>query len=426
MAIGDRIRKAWNAFVSVEQQQAVSPSYGTSSSYSSSAPHRTITNRYNDRTIITSICTRISIDVADVLLRHVKLDDKGRYLEDVDSQLNFCLTWETNLDQAPRSFRQDIAQTLLDRGSAAIVPVDTTVNPNTRDIFDVYSMRVGTISEWFANHVRTEVWNEAKGRRQEITLEKRYVGIVENPLYSVMNAQNSTFQRLSRKLTLLDAVDEQSSSGKLDIIVQLPYVVKSESRKQQAEQRRTDIEMQLRGSQYGIAYIDGTEKVVQLNRPAENNMLAQVEYLTNMLYGQLGITEDVMNGTADDKTMLNYQNRTIKPIVESIVEAMQRAFLGPAGKERQERILYFLDPFKLVTVKDLAEIGDKFTRNEILTGNEIRGFIGVRPSADPKADQLVNSNMPQPGVKVEFGSGFKEAQEDPENQNQAAKAAETL
>lgn len=419
MAIVDRMRKAWNAFVSVEQAAPPVAQYGSSSSYSTISPSRSRTISYNDRSIITSICTRISIDVADVLLRHVKLDEFGRYLEDMDSHLNSCLTWETNIDQAPRAFRQDIVQTLLDRGVAALVPVDTTVNPETQEIFDVYSIRVGTISQWHPKHVRVDLWNETKGKRQEVTLEKRYVAIIENPLYSVMNEPTSTFKRLCRKLTLLDAVDEQSSSGKLDIIVQLPYVIRSDTKREAAEQRRTDIEMQLRGSQYGIAYIDGTEKVIQLNRPAENNLLKQVEYLIHMLYGELGITEDVMNGTADEATMLNYQNRTVKPIVESVSEGMQRAFLGPVGHQNNERILYFINPFKLVTVKDMAEIGDKFTRNEILTSNELRGFMGVKPSTDPKADQLVNSNMPQPGVNVNIGSGLRE---DPENQNPAAQS----
>ncbi len=395
MAIGDRIRKAWNAFLTTGPAAPVTE-YGASTSYSSTATSRQRLVGYNDRSLLTSICNRISIDVADVLLRHVELDELGRYLKDVDSKLNLCLTWESNLDQGPRSFRQDVVMTLLDRGVAALVPVDTTVNPETNEIFDVYTLRVGTVQQWFAKHVRVDLWNEDAGRRQEVTLEKRTVAIVENPLYSVMNSPNSTFQRLTRKLTLLDAVDEQVSSGKLDIIVQLPYMTKTESKKAAAEQRRSDIEMQLRGSQYGIAYIDGTEKIVQLNRPAENNLLKTVEYLTNMLYGQLGITEEVMNGTADEATMLNYQNRTIKPIVEAIVEAMQRAFLGPAGQRKNQRILYFIDPFKLVTMKDFAEIADKLTRNEVVTSNELRGWIGIRPSSDKRADNLANPNMPQP------------------------------
>jgi hypothetical protein len=285
---------------------------------------------------------------------------------------------------------------MFDKGVAAIVPVDTTVNPNTNEVIDIYTLRVGEVTAWYPKHVRVSVYNEAKGVREEVTLEKRFVAIVENPLYTVMNESNSTLQRLIRKLNLLDAVDEQSSSGKLDLIIQLPYVIKSEARRQQAEKRREDIEFQLKGSQYGIAYTDGTEKITQLNRPAENNLLKQVEYLIGMLYGQLGITEEVMNGTADEKAMLNYFNRTVEPIVNAIVEAMQRSFLGLVGTQtRKERIAYFKDPFKLVPVAQLADIADKFTRNEIMTGNELRGVIGIPPSDDPKADQLRNSNMPQ-------------------------------
>jgi len=407
LAIRDRMKKAWNAFLNVGQQSTVE--YGTSSSYSSSSPSRTSRMRsYNDRSILTSITTRIGIDVADVLIRHVKLDEQDRYLEDVDSKLNACLTWEANLDQSPRAFRQDIAQTILDRGVCALVPVDTTVDPQTQEIFDVITLRVGTVSTWSAKHIRVDVWNEAKGRRQEITLEKRYVAIIENPLFAVMNEHNSTFQRLCRKLTLLDAVDEQASSGKLDIIIQLPYAIKTEAKREAAEMRRTDIEMQLTGSKYGIAYVDGTEKIIQLNRPAENNLMKAIEFLTTMLYGQLGITEEVMNGTADEKTMLNYQNRTIKPIVDSIVESMQRSFLGPAGKRRNERILYFIDPFKLVTMKDLAEIADKLTRNEVITSNEIRGGIGMKPSPDPKADKLGNPNMPDGTTTVNVGTSAED------------------
>lgn len=288
--------------------------------------------------------------------------------------------------------------TLFARGVAALVPVDTVVDPETNEVFDIYSMRVGEIVAWYPHHVRVNLFNEEKGLRQEVTLEKRYVAIVENPLASVMNEPNSTLQRLIRKLGLLDVVDDQTSSGKLDLIIQLPYVIKSEARRDAAERRRADIEFQLKGSQYGVAYTDGTEKITQLNRPAENNLLTQIEYLTNMLYGQLGITEQVMNGTADEATMINYFNRTIEPILDSVVEAMQRAYLGPVGTARSERIRYFKNPFKLVPLSVLAEITDKFTRNEILTGNEIREVIGFKPSKDPKADQLQNSNMPQPGT----------------------------
>jgi len=399
------MRKVWNAFVNSDQIVATQ-NYSARSSFTSGSPSRTPTRSYNDRSIITSICTRISIDVSDVLIRHVQLDQHGRYLNDVESSLNSCLSWEPNLDQGPRAFRQDIARTILDRGVATIVPVDTTVNPETREVFDIFSLRVGTIDSggWYADHVRTHIWNEKTGKRQEVIVSKRYTAIIENPLYSVMNETLSTFQRLSRKLTLLDAVEEQASSGKLDILIQVPYAVKSTARQEQADQRRTDIEMQLKGSQYGIAYIDGTEKVVQLNRAAENNLLKTVEYLTNMLYGQLGITEEIMNGTADEATMLNYIQRTIKPLVDAIVEGMQRAFIGPVGRRNSERIMYFTDPFKLVAMKDIAEIGDKLSRNEVITPNELRQVIGLRPSADPKADELANSNMPERAVNVNVGT----------------------
>lgn len=394
MAFISRVKQVWNAFRSYEQNfgkvnNETGPSYGTQ-------PHRPRLRYYNERSIISAIYTRIGIDVAGVPIRHIKLDENGRYAEDMTSSLNDCLMLETNIDQAPRAFRQDVATTLFDRGSAAIVAVDTADDPNGNDRFDIYTMRVGEITAWYPKHVRVLLYNEEKGLREEITLEKRFVAVVENPLYSVMNEPNSTLQRLIRKLNLLDAVDEQSSSGKLDLIIQLPYVIKSEARRQQAEKRREDIEFQLKGSQYGIAYTDGTEKITQLNRPAENNLLKQVEYLTAMLYGQLGLTESVMNGTADEATMLNYFNRTIEPILDAMIEAMQRSFLGLMGFKNGERIRYFRDPFKLVPVKDLAEIVDKFTRNEVLTANEMRSFMGIPPSKDPKADKLQNSNVRQP------------------------------
>lgn len=393
MAIVDRLKKAWNAFVVTETSQNLGYSSGVS--YSNISPSRPKFRYFNERSIVTAIYNRISIDVSGISFRHIRLDDVGRYKEDITSYLNSCLTLEANMDQAPRAFRQDIAMTLFDKGVAALVPVDTVVDPKTNEVFDIYTLRVGEIINWYPKHVKISVYNEDKGVREEITLEKRFVAIVENPLYSVMNEPNSTLQRLIRKLSLLDTVDEQSSSGKLDIIIQLPYVIKSEARRAAAEKRREEIEFQLKGSQYGIAYTDGTEKITQLNRASENNLLKQVEYLTNMLYGQLGITEEVMNGTADEKAMINYFNRTIEPIVDSVKEAMQRAFLGPKGTKDNERIHYFKEPFKLVPVSDLAEIVDKFTRNEILSSNEIRGIIGIKPSKDPKADSLINSNMPQ-------------------------------
>jgi hypothetical protein len=394
LPILDRVKKAWNAFRNVNSVDNQNLEYSTSSSYGIS-PSRSRLQIYNERSIVSSIYTRIGVDVAGVAIKHVMLDKDGRYKKDMESSLNDCLTLETNLDQGPRAFRQDIAMTLFDKGVAALVPVDTSINPQKNGIFDIYTLRVGEVVTWYPKHVKLSVYNENTGRREELTLEKRYVAIIENPLFAVMNEPNSTLQRLIRKLGLLDAVDEQSSSGKLDIIIQLPYVIKSEARRQQAEVRREDIEFQLRGSQYGIAYIDGTEKITQLNRPSENNLLKQVEYLGALLYNQLGLTEEVMNGTAKEEAMLNYFNRTIEPILDAVVEAMQRAFLGPQAAQDKEAIRYFRDPFKLVPVTQIAEIADKFTRNEIVTSNEIRSFIGLPPSSDPKADKLINSNMPQ-------------------------------
>src|SRR5215216_3187221 len=393
--IGSRLNQfkhAWNAFLNFERfmtPRDIGASYGI-------RPDRIRLNVSNERSIISSVYTRLGIDVAGVDIRHVRQDDNKRYLSDVDSGLNNCLTLEANLDQAARAFRQDIATTLFDRGVAAIVPVDTSINPSESGSFDIRTLRVGEVVAWYPKHVRVNVYNEAIGRREEITLEKKFVAIVENPLYAVMNEPSSTLQRLIRKLNLLDAVDEQSSSGRLDMIIQLPYVIKSEARRQQAIQRKTDIEFQLKGSQYGIAYTDATEKITQLNRPSENNLLTQIEFLTSMLYSQLGLTKEVMDGTADEKAMLNYFNRTIEPIVSAVVEAMRRSFLTKTARSQNQNIMFFRDPFKLIPINDIAEIADKFTRNEILSGNEMRAIIGVKPSTDPKADQLRNSNMPAP------------------------------
>lgn len=398
MAFRERFRRMWNAFV---YSESVTPNVAYSiGPYNTTRPDRTRLRYTNERTIISSILTRLSIDIAAIDIRHIDLDDQRRYSQNTESQLNECLIIEPNIDQGPRAFRQDIAMTLFDKGCAAIVPVDTTVDPTTGESFDILTLRVGYVTDWYPRHVRVNLYNIEKGLREEIILEKRYVAIVENPLYSVMNETNSTLQRLVRKLNLLDTVDDQSSSGKLDLIIQLPYVIKSEARKLQAEQRREAIEFQLKGSQYGIAYTDATEKITQLNRPAENNLLKQVEYLTNMLYVQLGLTEEVMNGTADEKAMLNYFNRTVEPILAGIIEAMQRTFLRKEGSTGKKQINYFQNPFRLVPVQQLAEIADKFTRNEILSANEIRSFIGLPPSKDPKADQLINSNMPQPSALV--------------------------
>ena len=352
MAILTQVKKAWNAFKSSDDNRLdYSYSVGPGATHS---PQRTRVTFYNERSIVTSIYARIGIDVAGVQLRHVKLDKEDRYKEDMNSALNRCLTLEPNIDQGPRAFRQDVMLTLFDQGVAAIVPVDTSGDPTKENNFDIHTLRVGTVKEWFPKHVKISLYNEATGLHEDIVLEKRFVAIVENPLYAVMNEPSSTLQRLTRKLQLLDVVDEQSSSGKLDLIIQLPYTIKSEARRQQAEKRREDIEFQLKGSQYGIAYTDGTEKITQLNRPAENNLLKQVEYLSAMLYNQLGITEGIMNGTADEKAMLNYFSRTIEPLLDAMIEAMQRAFLGVLGTRRQERIQYFRDPFKLVPLAEIA------------------------------------------------------------------------
>lgn len=396
MGIMNRLKHSWNAFVDQNEDyrtswQDMGASYG-------SRPDRPRLRISNERSIISAIYTRLSIDVAAVDIRHVRLDNEGRYKEDVISGLQNCLSLEANIDQGARAFRQDAAMTLFDQGVIAIVPVDTSLSPETSGGFDILTIRIGTVVQWFPRHVRVSLYNDQTGRREEVTLEKRAVAIVENPLYSVMNEPNSTLQRLIRTLNHLDAHGEQSSSGKLDMIIQLPYVIKSELKRQQADQRRKDIEFQLKGSQYGIAYTDGTEKITQLNRPAENNLLKQVEYLTEMLYGQLGLTAEIMNGTADEKAMLNYINRTIEPVLGALSESMKRRFLTKTARTQGHSVEYFRDPFKLVPMSDLAELADKFTRNEIVTSNEFRQFIGMKPSSDPKADELRNSNMPQPPV----------------------------
>lgn len=393
MPIGAALKHAWNVFSNQDDRVKSAP-ISRGGGYSQ-RPDRNKLRFSNERSIISSIYTRLAIDVASIDMRHVRLDEQKRYIDDIESGLNNCLTLEANLDQAATAFRQDIALTLFDKGVAAIVPVDTTINPATSGGFDILTMRVGEVVAWYPEHVRINLYNESKMMREEIVLNKTAVAIIENPLYTVMNEYNSTLQRLIHKLNLLDSVDEQSASGKLDVIIQLPYVIKSESKRQQAEQRRQDIEFQLKGSQYGIAYIDGTEKITQLNRPAENNLMSQVEYLTTMLYSQLGLTDEVMNGTADEEAMLNYWNRTIEPILTAIVEGMRRRFLTKTARTQNQSIMFFKDPFALVPVGQIAEIADKFTRNEILASNEIRQAIGYKPHPDPKADQLINSNMPE-------------------------------
>lgn len=399
----ERIKGAWNAFVNDAETDPYLPvpgGIGNYGGYFGVRPDRSRFRITSERSIISSIYTRMSIDISSIAIRHTRHDPDDRYLEDIDSGLNQCLTIEANLDQAARAFRQDIVLSIFDKGVAAIVPVDTTIDPKVSGSYDIRTMRVGEVVQWYPNHIRVSLYNERIGQRQEIVLEKRNVAIVENPLYSVMNEPNSTLQRLIRKLSLLDTVDEASSSGKLDLIIQLPYVIKSEARRQQADQRRKDIEFQLKGSQYGIAYTDGTEKVTQLNRPAENNLLGQIEMLTNLLYSQLGITPEVMNGTANEAAMLNYNNRTVEPILAAIAEAMARVFLTKTARSQGQTIDFFREPFKLVPMASLAEMADKFTRNEIFSSNEIRQFVGAKPSKDPKADRLVNSNMPQSDTGV--------------------------
>ena len=373
----------------------------------SSRPDRPRFTYSNQRTIVGAIYNRIGVDVAAVPMRHVRLDDNKQYQQDMASNLNDCLTVEANCDQGARQFRQDLVQTLFDKGVIAILPVDTTLNPLTTGGYDVNTMRVGTITQWYPKHVRVRAYNDNTGMQQEVVVPKNMVAIVENPLYSVMNEPSSTLQRLLRKLSLLDAVDEQSASGNLDIIIQLPYVIKTDARRAEAEKRMKEIEFQLKGSQYGIAYTDGTEKITQLNRPAENNLMDQVTYLTSLLYGQLGITDAVMNGTADELTMLNYFNRTIEPVLAAIAEAMIRAFLTKTARSQGQSIVYLRDPFKLVPVKDLAEIADKFTRNEVLTSNEMRSIIGFRPASDPKADKLINKNLPLADTSPDTAAGQK-------------------
>lgn len=390
MGIMDSLFHGWNAFGNRDPTNSADLANGYSY-----RPDRVRLSRGNEKSIITSIYNRIALDVAAVDIVHCRVDDNNRYEAEVESKLNRCLKVEANLDQTARAFRQDLVMSLFDEGCVAIVPVDTNVNPKT-GAFDVASMRSGKIVEWYPKMVKLRVYNEEKGIKEDIILPKTAVGIIENPLYAIMNEPNSTLQRLIRKLALLDLTDERNSSGKLDLIIQLPYLVKSEGRKNAAEIRRKEIEKQLTNSKYGIAYTDGTEHITQLNRPAENNLLAQVQTLTESLYAQLGITQAVMDGTADEQAMLNYYNRTVEPIVSAIVEEMRRKFLTKTARTQGQSILSFRDPFKLVPINNIADIADKFTRNEILSSNELRQIIGVKPSDDPKADELVNSNISQP------------------------------
>ena len=404
LPIGTRLKNAWNAFLN-RDQRVVPRDVGSGYSY---RPDRFRLTRGNERSIVTSIYNRIALDVAAVKIQHVQLDEDGRFSETIDSGLNDCLTLNANIDQTARAFMQDVVMSMMDEGCVAIIPVDTNVDPTASGGYNILSLRTGKIVDWYPKHVRVEAYDENDGRKKTITLPKSMVAIVENPLYAVINEPNSTMQRLIRKLNLLDAIDEQSSSGKLDLIIQLPYVIKSEARRQQAEQRRKDIETQLMGSKYGIAYTDGTERITQLNRSVENNLLKQIEYLTSMLYSQLGITQSVLDGSADEKTMLNYNNRTIEPIVSAIADEMKRKFLTKTARTQGKSIMFFSDPFKLVPVNDLAEISDKLTRNEIATSNEIRQLIGWKPSDDPAADELRNKNLSQSSADVDALNENKE------------------
>ena len=399
-SIGARLKHAWNAFLNRDPTynnyayNDIGPGY-------SYRPDRPRLSRGNERSIVTSVYNRIALDVSAISIKHCKIDDNGRFISDVKSKLNDCLTLEANIDQTNRAFIQDVVMSMLDEGCVAIVPVDTTLNPKITNSYDILSMRTGKIIDWYPAHVKVRVYNDKIGEKEDIILPKKQVGIIENPLYAVVNEPNSNMQRLIRKLSLLDVTDEQTASGKLDLIIQLPYVIKTQSKRDEAERRRKEIERQLAGSKYGIAYADGTERITQLNRSVENNLMKQIEYLTEMLYSQLGITPTVMDGTADEKTMLNYNNRSIEPIVSAIVDELKRKFLTKTARSQGQSIMMFRDPFKLVPVNNIAEIADKFTRNEIMTSNEFRQVIGMKPSDDPKADRLVNANISQPKEEYE-------------------------
>ena len=406
MKFTDRIKHSWNAFLNRDPtynyRDLGGPSYGY-------RPDRMRFTRGNERSIVTSVYNRIALDAASIDIMHVQLDKDGRFESVRDSALNECLTRNANIDQTGRAFIQDVVMSMLDEGCVAIVPVDTTINPNISNSYEINTIRTAKIVEWYPAHVKVNLYNDRTGRKEDLILPKKTVAIIENPLYAVINEPNSTMQRLIRKLNLLDVIDEQSGSGKLDLIIQLPYVIKTDARRQQAEQRRKDIEMQLSGSKYGIAYTDGTERITQLNRSVDNNLMKQIEYLTSMLYSQLGITQAILDGSADDKTMLNYYNRTIEPIVSSIVDEIQRKFLTKTAITQKQAILYFRDPFRLVPVNEIAEIADKFTRNEIMTSNEIRQIVGMKPSKDPNADELRNKNLSESNEMI------KEKQSDNNN-----------
>lgn len=391
-SFGSRLKHAWNVLNNRDPTSHFSNNVGPGYSYRIDRPRF---SRGNERSIVTSVYNRIALDVAAINIQHCKVDENNRFVKTINSGLNKCLNLEANIDQTGRSFIQDVVMSMMDEGCVAIVPVDTTFDPNITSSYDILSMRVGKVMQWYPANVKVRIYNDRIGKKVDVIVPKSTVAIIENPLYAVINEPNSTMQRLIRKLNILDSIDEQSGSGKLDLIIQLPYIIKTEARRQQAENRRKDIETQLSGSKYGIAYTDGTEQITQLNRPVENNLMKQIEYLTSLLYSQLGITQTILDGTADEKTMLNYNNRTIEPIVSVIVDEMKRKFLTKTARAQLQTITFFNDPFRLVPVNNIAEIADKFTRNEILTSNEIRQIIGMKPSNDPKADELRNSNISQ-------------------------------
>ena len=428
MGLLNRLSHAWNAFIGNDYYNYSGSKYRDLGYSSTIQPYRTYFTKGNDKSIVTAIYTRIAIDCMSIDLKHIRLDENGRYVEEIKSKLNNCLTVEANKDQTARNFIKDIVVSMFDEGVVAVVPIDTTFNPSISSSYDIETMRTGRITQWYPDHVRVEVYNDRTGLKEELVFAKKDIAIIENPLYEVTNAPNSTLQRLILKLNILDAIDKQSGSGKLDLIIQLPYVIKSDARKEQAEKRRADIESQLSNSKFGIAYTDGTEKITQLNRSVENNLMTQIQYLTSMLYSQLGITEEILNGSADEKTMLNYMNRTIEPIMSAIVDEMKRKFLTKTARSQNQTIEYFNDPFKLIPVSNLADIADKFTRNEIMSSNEIRQIIGMRPVNDPRADELRNKNL-NAGNSEEFAStngedaagaynpGIQDANTDGGNQN---------
>lgn len=398
MGFLDRLKHAWNAFAEYGNDPPNSNSFyyskykdlGMVSTY---RPDRVYFTRGQERSLVSTVYNRIAIDVAGVDIKHVKVDDDERFMSVVDSGLNDCLSFQTNKDQTARAFVQDIVMSMFDEGCVAVLPIDTSINPNKTSSYDILTMRVGKILQWYPDYVMVEVYNDRNGKKEQITVPKKTTAIIENPLYAIMNEPNSVLQRLITKFNLLDAIDAQTGSGKLDLIVQLPYVIKTEMRRDQAEKRRSDIERQLTESKYGIAYTDGTEKITQLNRPVENNLMKQIEYLTSMLFSQLGITQAILDGTADEKTMLNYMSRTVKPILRAITEEMGRKFITKTGRSQGQRIMYFNNPFELIPVSNLADLADKFTRNEIMSPNEVRQIVGLKPVQNEKADELRNRNL---------------------------------